>query len=264
MSTEVWGNLPKALDDATTIDQAIAAAIAAHEADSEAHLGAGESLETHRSYDILDHPQGSVVGDKQGSNELVVTTNFDSVDSWSIQGNVTGVFPGVEIHPIFDDGPRSRIVSAGLGKPGDPYLFDREIVFQANLNIEDMIADCLVFFGVTSSGYSPSSAPNTIGIYFRCDGTDLFAGVGNFSGTATEEDLGVDFTDFHTYRAHYVPDDENVYFYVDGVLAATIAIPGSGLNISPAVQFYAGTEGETADFYIRLLSMQLWQAGPTA
>ena len=56
MTDAIWGNLQKSLDDPQTIDQAIAAAIAAHEQDPTAHLGDGESLQQHKSNDIIDHP----------------------------------------------------------------------------------------------------------------------------------------------------------------------------------------------------------------
>jgi len=44
MAEPVWGLLPKAQDDAETIEQAIARLIAEHETDSGAHTGIGESI----------------------------------------------------------------------------------------------------------------------------------------------------------------------------------------------------------------------------
>lgn len=64
MALPLWGLLQKAQDNAQTIDEAIAAAILAHEADPTAHLGDGESLEAHKSDIIIDHPAQSVVLDK--------------------------------------------------------------------------------------------------------------------------------------------------------------------------------------------------------
>jgi len=71
MSTEVWGNLPKSQDDPELIEGAINRLISAHEADPDAHLGPGESLETHRQNEVLDHPAQSVLADKFNSYNMV-------------------------------------------------------------------------------------------------------------------------------------------------------------------------------------------------
>lgn len=68
MAITTWENLPKNPLDPTVISEAISDGIAAHEADPEAHLGAGESLETHRDNEVLDHPAESVVNDKVYQN----------------------------------------------------------------------------------------------------------------------------------------------------------------------------------------------------
>ena len=52
----VWENIPKSQADAQTINEAIDAGIDAHNADSEAHMAALESLGDHRTNSIIDHP----------------------------------------------------------------------------------------------------------------------------------------------------------------------------------------------------------------
>lgn len=64
MDMPPWGDLPKSQVDPQLITQAIDAAIAAHEADPTAHLGDGESLQQHKSNDVVDHPAMSIVPDK--------------------------------------------------------------------------------------------------------------------------------------------------------------------------------------------------------
>jgi len=80
MSIPIWGLLQRALDNPQTIDQAIAAAIVAHEEEPTAHLGAGESLQAHKNDNIIDHPQGSVLGDKYTNREFTVMPTFSSFD----------------------------------------------------------------------------------------------------------------------------------------------------------------------------------------
>lgn len=64
MDTPVWGDLPESQVSSRLITQAITDAINAHEADPEAHLGAGESLEQHKTNGMIDHPAMSIVPDK--------------------------------------------------------------------------------------------------------------------------------------------------------------------------------------------------------
>lgn len=61
---QIWGNLARAVNDGTLIDQAIETAVQAHDDDPEAHLDAGQSLTTHRAAEIIDHLAESVVNDK--------------------------------------------------------------------------------------------------------------------------------------------------------------------------------------------------------
>jgi len=85
MADPTWGSLAKAQDDPETIEEAIQRFIDNHEADSEAHLGAGEALETHRAQETIDHPAGSVVGDKVVDNIFVDKTMvnmYQSLDSF--------------------------------------------------------------------------------------------------------------------------------------------------------------------------------------
>ena len=67
-----WGWLSKSQLDPTTVDQAIALAIAAHESDPTAHLGAGESIEMHRNSEVIDHLAYSIVTDKVKDGQLLL------------------------------------------------------------------------------------------------------------------------------------------------------------------------------------------------
>lgn len=60
----IWGNLNRALNDETLIDEAIQEAVAAHNDDPDAHLEADQSLQSHRAAEIIDHLAESVVNDK--------------------------------------------------------------------------------------------------------------------------------------------------------------------------------------------------------
>jgi predicted SnoaL-like aldol condensation-catalyzing enzyme len=64
MTNYIWGNLGRAVNDNTLIDQAIANAVQAHGDDPDAHLATGQALTTHRAAEIIDHLAESVVNDK--------------------------------------------------------------------------------------------------------------------------------------------------------------------------------------------------------
>lgn len=87
MSTDIWGALPKAQDDSTTIDQAIATAILNHDNDSDAHLENGQSLQSHRASEIIDHEAESIVNDKiaqiaRAYTAIVKIPDFDLEDCY--------------------------------------------------------------------------------------------------------------------------------------------------------------------------------------
>lgn len=84
MAEPTWGLLAKAQDNEQLIDEAIAAAIAAHETDPDAHTGAGESLETHKSQEVIDHPPYSVIDDKTKINKFEIKSSMESMDGWQV------------------------------------------------------------------------------------------------------------------------------------------------------------------------------------
>lgn len=107
MTLPNWFNLSKTATDPQTIGEAIAEAIDNHNADTEAHLGVDESLETHRENAVIDHPAESVVNDKLeiGARRYVAIVdptseeNFDTIESAlayaiSIGGGTIYLAPG--------------------------------------------------------------------------------------------------------------------------------------------------------------------------
>src|SRR3990167_1270908 len=73
MSVETWGQLDKSQVDSEKVEAAVVRLIAEHEADQDSHLDVGESLQSHRASEIIDHLALSIVEDKIKDNE--VSTN---------------------------------------------------------------------------------------------------------------------------------------------------------------------------------------------
>jgi hypothetical protein len=77
-----WGNLPKSQEDDETIEEAIDRKIEAHDDDADSHAETDQSLDVHRTEDILDHPKASVLTDKFALNDPLLSFNWDTIDAW--------------------------------------------------------------------------------------------------------------------------------------------------------------------------------------
>lgn len=64
MAITTWGLLAKSLIDDEKIEEAIARLILEHSEDETAHLGAGQSLQSHKASEIIDHVVASIISDK--------------------------------------------------------------------------------------------------------------------------------------------------------------------------------------------------------
>jgi hypothetical protein len=99
-----WGQLAKSQTDPEKIEEAIARLIAEHDANPEAHLGEGGSLQSHKMSEIIDHLVESIVADKIKDGEVTkpkldinavpfVDSDFDRgaiVDFTNFEGTVSG------------------------------------------------------------------------------------------------------------------------------------------------------------------------------
>lgn len=88
MAIDIWGDKPKSQIDSTTIDEEIASLIEAHNDDEDAHLESGQSLQSHKASEIIDHLAYSVLRDKLAFDRFTIDTVFESIDAWVTSGNV--------------------------------------------------------------------------------------------------------------------------------------------------------------------------------
>jgi len=213
----VWGELPKAQDNSQTINEAIAEAILAHEADPEAHLGDGESLEVHRTNDMIDHPAGSVAVDKF-ANARVITCAFESLDAWGTFSSGTGTFEsqlgsanlrtgatsgGFSAMQVVPDG----FIGLNLSKA---FFWRSTLKFSANTALSS-------YFGL---GYMIDEVDFN-GFGYRNINGVLHAWMGDFTNFATTEITDIDLTLPHTYEIRYTADPQVVEYWIDGALRAS-------------------------------------------
>lgn len=64
MSVETWGMMPKSQVDPEKVEEAVDRIVEEHNDDPEAHLAEGQSFQSHRASEIIDHRARAVVGDK--------------------------------------------------------------------------------------------------------------------------------------------------------------------------------------------------------
>lgn len=232
MALPLWGQLQKSMDDDQTIVEAIAELITAHEADPEAHLGEGESLEMHKKEDVIDHPAGSLLSDKQTMTEISATTIFESLDGWSTLGDVNiSDIPGLRLQTESGIADLSLIGST----PQVPRNFrnsDKNMLFQTLLHFDDDLTTQDAYWGFISGSTITSE-----GFGFIVDGGTLYAYAKSASNVEKSSAFSADLTDDHLYRVYLDASLQQIFYYIDGILVATLDVPGSGFGDDGGPEF---------------------------
>lgn len=222
MANPVWGLLAKSQDDAEKIEEAISRLIAEHEADPNAHLGVGESLETHRATDILDHVPGCVLADKWTMSEFDFTTLFENLGRFFLVGSYDNYWPGVGLYSEGSGAIKKSSIEADLESNGFNFDTSKEMLMQISL-YTDISSDCkvAVFLGRTYSdeylrGMGVEIVGNTARFYLgKTDGTSpVYLTWPGF-------EQGVNYI----VRIHNVPSQNKVNFYVNGSLIGYLVWP---------------------------------------
>lgn len=217
MATPVWGNLAKSQTDNETIEEAIARLIAEHEADEEAHLGVGESLQSHKAEAVIDHVIGSVLADKLTMTELSYFTIFESLDGWDIVGSVDNAdLPGLKLYVEYGSVDLSSVSNASQSPT--PFRDSaKNILYQviarwdgSNTHFNAWLG-ILNGYGTTDDGFG----------FVVLDG--VLKGRLRYSGTTYYTDaITCDLTADHVFRVQYDATNLDVKFYIDGELVGTL------------------------------------------
>lgn len=226
MALPLWGQLEKDTDDPETIEEAIARLISDHEEDPEAHLGEGESLEQHKSEDVIDHPAGSVLADKKTASEFVYDLGAGQGDLFTADGIVTTTGLRLAELETEEEGTQQSTISA-LAFPGfNPFSNDRNSMFEVFVYL-DMVNDSELYAGVTLN-----SAPATTGYGFYWDNsTGEVKGFARFGATTyyTSALTVADETQGN-FRAVYFADENVVYFFNNGTQVGSLTHASDSLT----------------------------------
>lgn len=92
MSVETWGLMPKSQIDPETVEEAITRLIGVHEHDPTSHLGENESIEAHRTSEVIDHLKDSIVSDKFSQTDKAIITYYEDISHFISGGDFGGSF----------------------------------------------------------------------------------------------------------------------------------------------------------------------------
>lgn len=136
----IWGNLNRATNDPTLIDEAIGEALVAHNDDPDAHLGPGKALESHRAAEIIDHRAESVVNDK--IHQFART--YVAIVGSGVEGDFDTIQSAIEY--ANNSGGGTVFVAPGT------YYLSGQIEMKASVNLAAMDEDSVTIIGGYTAG----------------------------------------------------------------------------------------------------------------
>lgn len=263
MSIQTWGDLLKSQVDDETIEQAIARLIQAHDDDEAAHLETGQSLQSHKASDIIDHLASSIIADKVLNGELTlnklsstehqIITSFESLDGWAKSSTgISVALGGIAIQT-------GTTINTVKTMSANPYGDDNALNWSKNSYFQTAIAlsaitNQTIYFIMGSCELDGTD--NAFG--FKISNGTLYAihivGDGNTQTEYTTEISGITLTDFNIYRAEFDADSDVFSFYVNGNLETTQSTNIPTVNKSVLFSFYIkNTEASNKSIYSKYL-----------
>jgi hypothetical protein len=250
MANPVWGLLVKSQSDSETIEQAIVRLIAEHESDEEAHLGVGDSLQSHKAAEIIDHLAESIIADKIRdasvdfrklvTNNYMLFSAFESIDGWAKDCDGLGSFTGCMFNVELATGAVSNNASwayISTFVSGDGADFSKDTFFQTTLQFYSN-ANQSAYFGigdffeeeVTSEWYG-----------FEVTNATVYASRIKAGVKYRTEIAGVSFTVPHVWRAYHDVAVGAIYYYIDNVLVLTATTNLPTLTVVNVFSYYIKT-----------------------
>lgn len=219
---ENWGLMTKAQDDDTTIQQAIDASILAHESDPESHMGVGESIENHRTNEVLDHKAGAVLADKLTMSEFVFNTTFENLSSFVTVGLVDSVWPGATLDTQGTGTVKKSSLVVDMESGTINFDTSKKMQVQFSFYADgDSNSLCAFFLGRSSGDeYLHGMGLELVGETARFFTGWWYAGTPNYLSWPT-----FNFGNSYIVRIQNVPDEGVVKVYIDGELLGTLVWP---------------------------------------
>lgn len=233
MSVVNWGLLAKSQIDPEKIEDAIARLISEHNDDPEAHLAEGQSLQSHKASEIIDHLVESIVEDKLANwcvtplkfGTLIYSTIFESLDGFQ---KTAGVVFGADYDEVklitFAVADNEQSLFKAIGHMPVYWDWGRDRNFETSIRMNN-VASVYALALVGGAYHFPH-------IGFKIEDGKMYGTVGNNVAETTVELQDVaNETKYHIEAIYFA--GVKCEFYVNGVLRGTIE---SGL---PSGNFYA-------------------------
>lgn len=230
MATLNWGDLTKNQVDPETIEQAIERIIEQHNNNEEAHLDTGQSLQSHKASEIIDHLAESIVADKIGDGQInlekltaenhVIISALESLDCWL--HNITA---SQEIGSlVVNTGATINTTKYMYSTISGPYGLDwnKDFFYQTTIKCA-YNTNQEIYFGVGTTEYIEGYS----GAGFKIINGTLYAGtiknvddvyIGDWQAIT-----GITITNVNVYRVKYDHTAGALYFFINGVLKRTIS-----------------------------------------
>ena len=240
MADPVWGMLAKSAVDAETVEEAIARLIAVHEADETSHLGTGESLEAHKNADIIDHPAGSILGDKFTNQEVVFSPTFESFDNWSQSGATVQAEPGGL--KLGTANTTNAVTYLYAGASYGPIAYGHTVATTLQVVLACSRTTNYLAYMLAGSNELVNDTP---GIGFKFLNGIAYGVQAYYSGGSyTEQTISLgsySANAYHLYRVEVKPDENKAYFYMDSVLIGSLTLNADGGGGLALLTYYVKT-----------------------
>jgi hypothetical protein len=247
MAVVNWGALLKSQVDSEKIEDAINRLIASHNGDETAHLGVGQSLQSHKASEIIDHLAQSIIQDKLAPHS-VNPTQFD-IDRYYIQlgfevltnylhfsasggaveikgPGVLYIKPGTALNSLSLLGVQNLVLANNINRfPFFQAIIFKEYPWNSDIRIISGVVDVY------------NNMNDSFGIEY-VKSSDLLRGFVAYDDGGGLQYLYLNFTATpayrHLLRAEVDSDNELVLFYCDNVLQGSIDYSGHTVSISDA------------------------------
>jgi len=215
-----WGPLEKSQDDSEKIEEAINRLIAAHNDNPDAHTGEGQSLQSHKASEIIDHAVKSIIADKIGEFEVKISKldwdkryyrfDFVSMDGWKSDGG-GAYFQAPGQLTMRSNNTLNSYMQLWTENDELPVQFStKNPVFATMMKVYQTTSQ-IIYFGAGMHN------ENFIG--FKIVNNTLYACHYGTSEHLTEI-TGITLTNANTYKA-VLTSGSKIEFYVNDVLKAT-------------------------------------------
>lgn len=227
MSDLVWGELAKSQIDPEKIEGAISRMIQEHNNDEEAHVGPGQSLQSHKASEVIDHRVGSIVSDiikdkeviipKIGWDRYLFQSSFESLAGFTLIQDGSGGSAvlgggGCRIAVGNSIGNQTKLLLVGLNMVIDMV---KDPAFQCRLSYIDEANDDDVGVAVGPSDIFIAK-PEGFGFVWKGNEKKMYCFCGDGNNLYKNEIIGYNEEEEHILSAEVVGGGAEVLFYVDG------------------------------------------------